>query len=331
MNKSKMMIGALFVVLVLLAGSCFLVFGDSLGLSTFANADQYTAGDTEISSAVENLDIEWTSGAVNLEYHAGSGVTVSETANRTLSEDEKLRWWMDGNTLRVRYCKPGLNIHFNLNKVLTVSLPEGTALKKSNIDVTSADVNVPKLDADEIRFDTTSGNVKAEISTKKLDASSTSGDMEIRQDGDIRSAVLGSTSGNITFTAASAENVDMKSTSGGLNITLSGDVKKLHLDSTSGTILADLASADNAEFDSTSGDMTVTMQSFKDLDLDATSGNITLKLPNAPGFTLDLDAKPSRLHTSLPMEIKSEDKYVYGDGSARLRIDTTSGDVRIEN
>ena len=237
---------------------------------------------------------------------------------------------MDGNTLRVRYCKSGLNIHFNLNKVLTVSLPEGTALKKSNIDVTSADVNVPKLAADEVRFDSTSGNVKAEISTKKLDASSTSGDMEIRQNGDIRSAVLGSTSGNITFTAASAENVDMKSTSGGLGLTLSGDVKKLHLDSTSGTILADLASADKAEFDSTSGNMDVTLQSFKDLDLDATSGNITLKLPNAPGFTLDLDAKPGNFSNSLAME-KSGSKYTYGNGSARLRIETTSGDIRIEN
>ena len=143
MNRSKLLTGALVIVLVLLAGGSWLLFGSSTGLN-FANADQYTAGDTEISSAVENLDIEWTSGAVNLEYHAGSGVTVSETANRTLSEDEKLRWWMDGNTLRVRYCKSGLNIHFNLNKVLTVSLPEGTALKKSNIDVTSADVNVRK-------------------------------------------------------------------------------------------------------------------------------------------------------------------------------------------
>ena len=328
MNRSKLLTGALVIVLVLLAGGSWLLFGSSTGLN-FANADQYTAGDTEISSAVENLDIEWTSGAVNLEYHAGSGVTVSETANRTLSEDEKLRWWMDGNTLRVRYCKSGLNIHFNLNKVLTVSLPEGTALKQSNIDVTSADVNVPKLAADEVRFDSTSGNVKAEISTK-LDASSTSGDMEIRQDGDIRSAVLGSTSGNITFTAASAENVDMKSTSGGLNITLSGNVTKLHLDSTSGTILADLASTDKAEFDSTSGNMDVTLQSFKDLDLDATSGNITLKLPNAPGFTLDLDAKPGNFSNSLAME-KSGSKYTYGNGSARLRIETTSGDIRIEN
>ena len=329
MNRSKLLTGALVIVLVLLAGGSWLLFGSSTGLN-LANADQYTAGDTNLSSPVENLDIDWTSGKVNIEYHAGSGVSVSETANREMSGDEKLRWWLDGSTLRVRYCKSGLNIRINLTKTLTISLPEGTVLKKADIDVTSADVDVPKLDADEVRFDSTSGNINAEISTKKLDASSTSGDMVIRQNGAINNAVLGSTSGNISFYAPSAETVDMKSTSGGLGITVSGNVQKLHLNSTSGTILADLVSADKAEFDSTSGNMDVTLQSFQNLDLDATSGNITLKLPNAPGFTLDLDAKPRNFSNSLSME-KDGSKYTYGDGSARLRIETTSGEIRIEN
>ena len=75
MNRSKLLTGALVIVLVLLAGGSWLLFGSSTGLN-FANADQYTAGDTEISSAVENLDIEWTSGAVNLEYHACDNVMM---------------------------------------------------------------------------------------------------------------------------------------------------------------------------------------------------------------------------------------------------------------
>ena len=328
MNKSKLLTGALVIVLVLLAGGSWLLFGNSTGLN-LANADQYTAGNTEIASSVENLDIDWTSGKVNIEYHAGSGITVSETANRTMSEDEKLRWWMDGKTLRVRYCKSGLNMHFNLTKTLTVSLPEGTVLKKSEIGVTSGEINIPKMDADEIVFDCTSGNVNAEINTGKLDASSTSGEMNIRQNGDIKNAVLKSTSGSIGFTAASAENVDMKSTSGNLDLTLSGNVENLRLASTSGMISADLASADKAEFDATSGIMNVKVLSFKDLDLDATSGNITLKLPGTPGFTLDLDAKPNKLNSSLAM-VKDGSKYTFGDGSARLRIETTSGEIRIE-
>lgn len=330
MNKSKLTTGALLVVLLLLAGGCFLIFGDSLGLAAYANADKYTVGDADISSAVENLEIDWISGQVNIDYHAGSGISLSETANRNTSEDEKLRWWLDGKTLRIQFAAPKLFSFNNLQKTLTVSLPENIVFKSVSIGTTSGNISVPAMTADELRFDTTSGDVNAVITAKNLNASSTSGDMEIRQDSDIRSAILGSTSGNITLSAVSAENVDMKSTSGNLSLTLSGDVKKLHLDSTSGAILADLASADKAEFDSTSGNMNVTLQSFSDLDLDATSGDITLKLPKAPGFTLDLDSRPSHLNSALALE-KDGSKYTYGDGSARLRIDTTSGNIRIDN
>ena len=329
MNKSKLTTGALLVVLLLLAGGCFLIFGDSLGLAAYANADKYTVGDADISSAVENLEIDWISGKVNIQYHAGSGISLSETANRNVSEDEKFRWWLDGKTLRIQFAAPKLFSFNNLQKTLTVSLPEGIVFKSVNIETTSGDISVPAMTADELRFDTTSGDVNAVITAKNLNASSTSGDMEIRQDSDIRSAILGSTSGNITLSAVSAENIDMKSTSGNLSLTLAGDVKKLHLDSTSGAILADLASADKAEFDSTSGNMNVTLQSFSDLDLDATSGDITLKLPKAPGFTLDLDSRPSHLNSALALE-KNGSKYTYGDGSARLRIETTSGNIRIE-
>ena len=329
MNKSKLTTGALLVVLLLLAGGCFLIFGDSLGLAAYANADKYTVGDADISSAVENLEIDWISGKVNIQYHAGSGISLSENANRNVSEDEKFRWWLDGKTLRIQFAAPKLFSLNNLQKTLTVSLPENSVFKSVSIGTTSGDISVPAMTADELRFDTTSGDVNAVITAKNLNASSTSGDMEILQDSDIRSAILGSTSGNITLSAVSAENIDMKSTSGNLSLTLSGDVKKLHLDSTSGAILADLASADKAEFDSTSGNMNVTLQSFSDLDLDATSGDITLKLPKAPGFTLDLDSRPSHLNSALALE-KNGSKYTYGDGSARLRIETTSGNIRIE-
>jgi len=330
MTKSKLLTGALVIVLVLLAGGSWLLFGDSTGLASFANADKYTVGDTEITSAVEKLDIDWVSGKVTIEYHAGSGISLSETANRNTSEDEKFRWWLDGTTLRVQFAKPQLTSFNNLQKTLTVSLPEGITFKGVDIDTTSAEISIPSMTADEIRLDTTSGNVNAEISTKKLDASSTSGDLNIKQNGDIKTAVFSSTSGKTTFTVASADKISMESTSGDIFVTVSGTVDNINLDSTSGTVHPDLADVNKAKFSSTSGGVNGTLGSFKDVNIDVTSGDVILKLPETTGFTLDLDTKPSRLHTSLPMEIKSEDKYVYGDGSARLRIDTTSGSVHID-
>ena len=332
MNKSKFLLVALIVVLLCLVSGTYSIFGGkvSIGLAAFANADKYTVGDTEITSTVENLDIDWTSGKVNIEYHAGSGVSVSETANRDTSEDEKLRWWLDGTTLRIKYAKPQLTIFNNLKKTLTVSLPEGIVLKNVDIDTTSADIGVPSMTADEIKFDTTSGDVNAVITAKKLSASSTSGDLNVRQDSDINTAHFSSTSGALAFTVPSAEKISMESTSGDISVTVPRTVGDLNLDSTSGSIKPDIANTDKAKFSSTSGDITATLVSFKDLNVDVTSGDVTLKLPEISGFTLDLDARPSKLKSSLAMVKKGDDQYVFGDGSARLRVSTTSGDVHID-
>ena len=66
MNKSKILVVALIVVLLCLAGGSYSIFGGKvsigLGLAAFANADKYTIGDTEINSTVENLEIDWVSG-----------------------------------------------------------------------------------------------------------------------------------------------------------------------------------------------------------------------------------------------------------------------------
>lgn len=328
MNRSRLLLIVLLVIVIVLGGS-WQLFGGFTGF-TYANADKYTIGDTEITSTVENLDIDWTSGKVNIEYHDGSGVSVSEVANRSISEDEKLRWWLDGTTLRIKFAEPKLNIFNNLQKTLTVSLPKGIVLKTVDIDTTSADISALTMLADEIKFDTTSGDVNAIITAKNLSVSSTSGDLDIRQNTDIKTASLSSTSGTVAFTVPSAEKISMESTSGDISVTVPGTVGTLNLDSTSGSIKTDIAGVEKAKLSSTSGNITATVGSFADLDVKATAGDVTLKLSDTSGFTLDLDARPRKLRTSMCYAVKDEDKYVFGDGSARLRVSTTSGDIRID-
>ncbi len=328
MNRYKTIMAILVVLLVIMGGSAWYLFANNIG-SGYAHADQYQAGNTEIASAVENLDIDWTSGAVNIEYHAGSGVKVTETSPNPLTEDQMLRWWLDGKTLRIRYLKPGINVNFNLKKDLTVSLPEDAVMKNAEISVTSADVNIPALTADEILLDSTSGNITAVLAAKKLSSTSTSGDMNLRLNGDPDSVSLSSTSGEIGITLAGAKNIEADSTSGNINVTVSGSVGNLRLHSTSGIVTADLADTDKADFSSTSGNITAKLASFRELKIDATSGDIALALPDAPGFTLDLGTKASRFHTDLALE-KNGNIYTFGDGSAKCRISTTSGEVRIE-
>ena len=327
MDKTKLLTAILVVLLVVTGAASWYIFRNNAGLSS-ADADQYQAGNTEISSPVESLDIGWTSGKVDIEYHAGTGIKVTETASRDLSEDEKLRWWLDGSTLRIRYIKSGINVTFNLNKSLTVSLPEGTTLKKATVSVTSADVNVPVLTADEIFFDSTSGDIAAVTETQRLNASSTSGNMRIQQNGDLDSAALTSTSGGISLTLAGAKNLEVRSTSGSIYVTASGAVGNVRLHSTSGSVVPDLMDTDNADFTSTSGEITAKLLSFRDLKINTTSGDVTLKLPEPPGFTCRIGSKLTRFSSELSMET-SGNTCTFGDGSASCAVSTSSGSIRI--
>ena len=105
--KIAMIICAVIVLCAVIITSTG-IFG-SAGIGTYANADKYTAGGTEITDRVRNLDVNWTSGKVILAYHAEETVTLEESAKRSLPDDEQMHWWLDGNTLHVQYAKAGIH------------------------------------------------------------------------------------------------------------------------------------------------------------------------------------------------------------------------------
>ena len=330
MNRSKELTVALIFVLAGLAVCAWLMFGSASGGLTYADADKYTVGEATVSGSVENLFVDWTAGQVNIEYHNGDGVIITEKANQPLNEDDRLRWWLDGTTLRIRYAKPGFRISFNLDKQLTVSLPADTVLKSADISSTSGDLNIPGLVADEIRLGSTSGSISAVTVTDKLTASSTSGDITVRQGDTIGTVDLDSTSGSISCTlGTNAAAVTAKSTSGSISLDAAGSIETVKLGSTSGSIYPSLASVGKAELSSTSGSVAGVFSAFHDLKIGTTSGSVSVKLPAEPGFTCRAGTTSGSFSSDLALT-KNGDTYTCGDGSARCSIDTTSGDIRIE-
>ncbi len=327
MNKSKILTVALIAVLAALAVSAWFSFGTTAAGIEYANADKYTVGEATVSGAVENLSVDWTSGEVNIESHKGDGVVISETSAKALSEDDRLRWWLDGTTLRVRYAKSGFRISFNLEKKLTVSLPEGTVLKSADISATSGDLKIPRLAADEIRLGSTSGNITAVTEAGKLAASSTSGDVDVRQSGDIDAVDLHSTSGSIACELVNVKKLTADSTSGGVRVAVTGAAGTLKIGSTSGNIYPEIASADKVEASSTSGSVSGSVNAAE-MKIGSTSGDITLKLPAEPGFTLKAGTASGSFSSDLPLS-KNKDSYTCGDGSASFSVSTTSGNIRI--
>ena len=283
------------------------VFGSS-GIGGYADAEKYTAGGTEITGEVKNLYVNWTSGKVAVAYHAGNTVKLEEKADRALSEDEQLRWWLDGDTLRVQFSKPGIRLNMP-GKALTVTLPEGIALDSAELFATSGDLEIPTVKAKTLKLVSTSGDISAAAEAETADAGSTSGDIKLRMAGRTESVSAGSTSGSISVEAEKAGNIRAGSTSGGISIAAEE----------AGTVTAG----------STSGGIYVSLRKTEKAEISSTSGSVTAALPEEPGFT----AKVHTVSGSVSCDLEARrdgDRYIRGDGSVSVSIGTTSGNVRIQ-
>ncbi len=272
------------------------------------NKKDYSTGGDTISGTVENLDVNWTAGSVTIAYHADNTVILEEKAERAIPEDEKLLWKLEGTTLKIEYHKPDLFKLTTLAKNLTIILPEGTKLNKAAIRATSADLKVPSLQAEEAVFETTSGNTDAKAETKKVRAVSTSGDIILKLTGLQDSVDLSGTSGDLSLIAEETEKVTIRSTSG----RISAEARSF------GTITAG----------TTSGGIAVKTDRFDGMKLEATSGDISVALPQNPGFSGTIDTTSGGINSSIPLE-NSGNHYSCGDGSAKLTIRATSGNVTV--
>ena len=68
--------------------------------------------------------------------------------------------------------------------------------------------------------------------------------------------------------------------------------------------------------------------SFDALSISSTSGDVRADLPEKPGFTAEMKATSGKIRYDLPLT-KEGRTYVCGDGSGRLSISTTSGDITL--
>ena len=283
------------------------VFGRS-GTGGYTSADRYTAGGTEITAEIRNLDINWTGGKVTVAFHPEKTVVLEESAKRSLPEDEQLHWWVDGDTLRVQYAGAGIRLSMP-EKELTLTLPEGIALEKAAIRLTSGDAEIPAMKAEKLELSATSGKITAAAETEKADIVSTSGDITVFLPGKTKEIKLGSTSGSIRLEAGRADKIEAGSTSGSISVTAE-ECGKLKAGSTSGSICADLRQLEEA-------------------DIGATSGSVTVRLPEKPGFTAKVDRTSGSFDSDVALT-RDGSSYVCGDGSTKVKIGTTSGNIRIE-
>ena len=299
----KMLRALIFAALI-----CLTLCGCSSG-PLYDNADRYTAGETEIREDIRALDIHWICGSVTVEYHEGDTVILSERAKKSLPEEDVLRWWLDGTTLRVQFSAPMLQRWTpHPEKELIVSLPAGLVLENADITTISGKLQCDGLAAERAVLSATSGDIYA---------SCTASDLSIH-----------STSGSITA-VCDADNISVDLVSGVIDLTHTGAAESLTTQSTSGTIHLNIDEVEQVDIHPVSGGVTMECAVLPEaLTVYTVSGGVALYVPGDAGFTAEVKTTSGRFNSDLLMKTDGS-RYFCGDGKCSVNIHTVSADISI--
>ena len=293
MNNSVSLTLALTLCALLLSG-CGLHIRPSLGLSgiNYEHPEKYTVGGAAFTDKVERVEVHWLSGSVTVTGHKGNEIRFSEKANRNLTNDLSLHYWLDGSTLRIQFCRSGKWNLNGLKKDLTLQLPE-RLLESLTVDTVSARADLEDL------------------AVKDLDVDSVSGAVRLRD-------------------CQVSDRARVDTTSGAVKAELTAALREWKADTVSGSVELTVPAVGDFDVNTTSGSVNLTAEKApKDLDVDTVSGSVTLCLPADADFTLDFDTVSGSFSSELACKTESS-RRIFGSGLGEYSIDTTSGSVHIE-
>ena len=293
MNKSASLVLVLTLCSLLLSG-CGLHIRPSLGLSgiNYEHPEKYTVGGAAFTDKVERVEIHWLSGSVTVTGHKGNEIRFSEKANRNLTNDLSMHYWLDGSTLRIQFCRSGKWNLNGLEKDLTLQLPE-RLFESLEVDTVSARISLEDLAVNDLETDSVSGAVRLRDCrvTDRVRADTTSGSVKAVLTGALREWKVDTVSGSVELTVPEVQSFDVNTTSGSVSLTVE--------------------------------------KAPKDLDVDSVSGSVSLCLPADGDFTLDFDTVSGSFSSDLTCRTEGS-RRIFGKGRGDYSIDTTSGSVYIE-
>lgn len=231
-------------------------------------------------------------------------------------------------------------------------LPEGTSITALDIDWTSGEAEILVTnDADILVREQPERGISASYAMVVTD---TDGVLKVRyaEDEFLTLPNLPAKKLEVYLPRAVAENlteVRLNSVSADFDVAALTVKEALIFDSVSGNLETDFITADRAEVNtvsgkidldgsfrqvtggSTSGEVDLALRKCPDrIELTTVSGDVELKLPQNAGFSLDYSTVSGDLESDLPLTTERNGGHICGDGSGRITIDTTSGDLTIE-
>ena len=221
--------------------------GMSFGTSSFTyDESDFQAADGQVTipaGQVSSVDIEWIAGSVEIVRGRGEEISVSESADGSLDEEDMLRYRLKNGRLEIKYCKSQFKIGLFPNdpaKHLTVALPQ-KLYDTLRIDSVSADVTISEQKVTGLDLVNVSGNVQLnDVSTiSTLDYEGVSGNFSA-ENLNCHALNVENVSGLVKLNGSVSASADLESVSGDIHLTSTAWIREIDGESVSANLFITL-------------------------------------------------------------------------------------------
>lgn len=235
-----------------------------------ADAAGYVSETFSVEPArVREIEVDWLGGSVMVVLTDDDRLSFAEMAYQDVPEEQRLSYALDGDTLKIDFCRIGHLLSSSPEKQLVLSIPRGLTLEKFEADTTAAAVNVTGLHTQTVDISTVSGGVDLAAEAYEIDISTTGGCAAV--DADFYQLDFSAVSGSLTLTMQRAAEVDAETVSGGVTIHLPPSSYGFALD------FETVSGTPEITFDANGGDGHWTYgDKASTLNIDTASGNLSL-------------------------------------------------------
>lgn len=218
---------------------------------------------------VREIEVDWLGGSVMVVLTDDDSLSFAEMAYQDVPEEQRLSYALDGDTLKIDFCRSGHLLSSSPEKQLVLSIPRGLTLEKFEADTTAAAVNVTGLHTQTVDISTVSGGVDLAAEAYEIDISTTGGCAAV--DADFYQLDFSAVSGSLNLTMHRAAEVEAETTSGGVTIHLPPSAYGFVLD------FETVSGTPEIAFDANGGDGHWTYgDKASTLNIDTVSGNLNL-------------------------------------------------------
>lgn len=218
---------------------------------------------------VREIEVDWLGGSVMVVLTDDNSLSFAEMAYQDMPEEQRLSYALDGDTLKIDFCRSGHLLSSSPEKQLVLSIPRSLTLEKFEADTTAAAVNVTGLHTQTVDISTVSGGVDLAAEAYEIDISTTGGCAAV--DADFYQLDFSAVSGSLTLTMQRAAEVDAETVSGGVTIHLPPSSYGFALD------FETVSGTPEIAFDANGGDGHWTYgDKASTLNIDTASGNLSL-------------------------------------------------------